>query len=62
LSAAAPAIASDRDRTSSRGGIHIGPLGQCLDVRACGRGYYRGYYGYSCAPYRYYRHHRYYRY
>jgi hypothetical protein len=62
LSAAAPAIASDHDRVGSRGGIDIGPLGQCFDVRACGRGYYRGYYGYSYAPYRYHRHHSYSRY
>lgn len=62
LSAAAPAIASDHDRVGSRGGIDIGPLGQCFDVRACGRGYYRGYYGYSYVPpSRYYRHRRYYR-
>jgi len=62
LSAAAPAIASDHDRTSQRGGIEIGPLGQCFDARACGRGYYRGHHGYALIPpYRYYRHHRYYR-
>jgi hypothetical protein len=61
LSAAAPAIASDHDRTGSRGGIDIGPLGQCFDARACGRGYYRSHYGYAYVPHRYYRHHTYYR-
>lgn len=61
---AAPAIASDHERASGQGGFDIGPLGQCFDARACGRGYYRGYSGYAfVAPYRYYhRNHRYYRY
>jgi hypothetical protein len=64
LSAPTPTIASDHDRVGEQGGgIDIGPWGQCFDVRACGRGYYRGYYGYAFAPsYRYYRHPRYYRY
>ena len=40
---AAPALASDTSR-EDRGGIKIGPLGQCFDPRACG-GYYGGYPG-----------------
>ena len=40
---AAPALASDTNR-EDRGGIKIGPLGQCFDARACA-GYYGGYYG-----------------
>jgi hypothetical protein len=64
LSAPAPTLASDHERVGQLGGgIDIGPLGQCFDPWACGRGYYRGYYGYAFfPPYRYYRHHRYYRY
>jgi len=31
LGAATPAFASDRDTTEDRGGIDVGPLGQCFD-------------------------------
>jgi hypothetical protein len=40
FAAAIPAYASDN--TEDRGGIAIGPLGQCFDPRACG--YARGAY------------------
>jgi len=67
LSAPAPTIASDHEPVGQQGGgIAIGPFGQCFDARFCGRGYYRGSYGYAFFPqyryYRYYRPHRYYRY
>jgi hypothetical protein len=63
LGAAAPAFASDRDTGEDRGGIDVGPLGQCFDPgsAAC-RGYARGGYAYGFAPtYRVERHHRYFR-
>jgi len=67
LGAAAPAFASDNNR-EDRGGIDVGPLGQCFDLThpsAC-RGYARGRYAYGgyafgFAPsyrYSYGRHHR----
>ena len=50
LGAAAPTFASDRNRTD-RGGIDVGPLGQCFDpgsadCRAYARGGY-AYYGFA---------------
>jgi hypothetical protein len=42
LAAAIPAYASDN--TENRGGIDIGPMGQCFDARACGHGHGRGAY------------------
>ena len=66
VGAAAPAFANDRDR-NDRGGIDVGPLGQCFDLThpsAC-RGYARGRYAYGYAygfapfnRYSYGRHHR----
>jgi hypothetical protein len=54
---AAPAFASDINR-EDRGGIKIGPVGQCFDARACAGyygGYPGGYYSYgSVLPPRYY--------
>ena len=41
---APPALASDNTNREDRGGIKIGPLGQCFDARACA-GYYGGYPG-----------------
>jgi hypothetical protein len=35
LAAAIPAYAGG-DSTENRGGIDIGPMGQCFDARACG--------------------------
>jgi len=68
LGAAAPALANDSDRGEYRGGIDVGPLGQCFDrmhPREC-RGYRSGRYAYGYsygfAPrFWYYRHHRYFR-
>jgi hypothetical protein len=37
LVAAAPAFAA-KDYTASKGGIDVGPLGQCFDPRDCGPG------------------------
>jgi hypothetical protein len=42
LAAAIPAYAGDS--TENRGGIDIGPMGQCFDARACGHA--RGAYAY----------------
>jgi hypothetical protein len=50
LGAAAPAFASDNNR-EDRGGIDVGPLGQCFDPvppTDC-RGYERGAYAYGYA-------------
>jgi len=68
LGVAAPAFASDNDRGEDRGGIDVGPLGQCFDLthpsacRGYARGgYARGGYAYGFAPfnrYSYGRHHR----
>ena len=60
LGAAAPAFASDNHR-NDRGGIDVGPLGQCFDPGSADcRAYARGGYGYSFAPtHRVERHHRY---
>ena len=53
-----PGSASDTTSREERGGIKVGPLGQCFDPRAC-LGYYGGYpggyYAYgSVLPPRYY--------
>ena len=66
VGAAAPAFANDRDR-NDRGGIDVGPLGQCFDLthpsqcRGYARGGYAYGYAYGFAPfnrYSYGRHHR----
>jgi hypothetical protein len=60
LGAAAPAFANDRNRTD-RGGIDVGPLGQCFDPGSADcRANARGGYAYGFAPtHRVERHHRY---
>ena len=64
LGAAAPALGNEGDRSAPRGGIDVGPFGQCFDRMhpwEC-RGYGRGRYSYGFVPsyrFRYYRHHRY---
>lgn len=66
LAATAPAFASDKDNSEDRGGIDIGPLGQCFDPGACGysRGGYSYGYAFGLAPserVRQYRHPRHFR-
>jgi hypothetical protein len=58
LGAAAPAFANDRNR-NDRGGIDVGPLGQCFDPGSADcRAYARGAYGFA-PTHRVERHHRY---
>ena len=63
LGAAVPAFASDREHSNpnDRGGIAVGPLGQCFDPGSADcRGYARGGYTYGLAPtHRVERRHRY---
>ena len=63
LGAAAPAFANDREhgRPTDRGGIAVGPLGQCFDPGSADcRAYARGGYAYGFAPtHRVERHRRY---
>ena len=61
LGAAAPAFASDHNNRNDRGGIDVGPLGQCFDPGSADcRAYARGGYAYGFAPtHRVERHRRY---
>jgi len=61
LGAAAPAFAGEHHDRSDRGGIDVGPLGQCFDPGSADcRANARGGYAYGFAPtHRVERHHRY---
>jgi hypothetical protein len=60
LGAVSVAQAANDNQSRNRGGSDIGPLGQCFDPAACGRGYrtLSGRYGYAYVPGYRYRYHR----